>query len=237
MALIEQTYNDKVKELGLAKDAALAESFKHLKEIINSGYDDIIAKALEAFNQGQITADQYNELAKRLFDIKNLIGEIDWSKMSPPDFDWDFQIPRFAEGTTYVDKGNKYPTGTDTVPAYLNKGERVIPTNLNKQLGGISNADLIRIIQNSNLYRNGTNIATAAGMVNLASPASVAAASSYGSTMDTAKLEALIAQMSAEIASQSSYLAAIAAKDPSIDFHRLKSAFQQDAALTDRTSF
>jgi hypothetical protein len=39
----------------------------------------------------------------------------------------------FFEGEEYVDKNNRYPAGRDTVPARLNKGERVITTKANKQ--------------------------------------------------------------------------------------------------------
>lgn len=39
--------------------------------------------------------------------------------------------PRLAEGTKYMKRGNN-PSGVDTIPAYLNEGEAVIPTHRNK---------------------------------------------------------------------------------------------------------
>lgn len=39
----------------------------------------------------------------------------------------------FYEGSEYVDRNNRYPNGRDTVPARLNKGERVIKTDTNQQ--------------------------------------------------------------------------------------------------------
>lgn len=53
---------------------------------------------------------------------------------------------RYAQGTEYVD--GPYPTGTDTIPAMLNRGERVIPTEQNALLGNISNTELVaRMLQ------------------------------------------------------------------------------------------
>ncbi|CCG99841.1 phage tape measure protein [Fibrella aestuarina BUZ 2] len=53
---------------------------------------------------------------------------------------------RFAQGTEYVD--GPYPSGVDTIPALLNRGERVIPTEQNALLGNISNTELIaRMLQ------------------------------------------------------------------------------------------
>ena len=46
---------------------------------------------------------------------------------------------KFAEGTEYVTGGEK---GKDSVNALLMPGERVVPTEINKQLYGIPNKDL-----------------------------------------------------------------------------------------------
>jgi hypothetical protein len=40
--------------------------------------------------------------------------------------------PRLAKGDPYV-KRNGHPSGVDTIPAWLNEGEAVIPTDKNKQ--------------------------------------------------------------------------------------------------------
>jgi hypothetical protein len=39
----------------------------------------------------------------------------------------------FYEGSEYIDKENRFPAGRDTVPARLNKGERVITTDTNSK--------------------------------------------------------------------------------------------------------
>jgi len=54
--------------------------------------------------------------------------------------------PAFAKGTEYVEQGNA-PSGVDTVHARLNIGERVVPTEINKQLAGIKNEDLPKLLQ------------------------------------------------------------------------------------------
>jgi hypothetical protein len=55
-------------------------------------------------------------------------------------------VPAFAKGTEYVEQGNA-PSGVDTVHARLNIGERVVPTEINKQLAGIKNEDLPKLLQ------------------------------------------------------------------------------------------
>lgn len=55
-------------------------------------------------------------------------------------------VPQFAKGTEYVEQGNA-PSGVDTVHARLNIGERVVPTEINKQLAGIKNEDLPKLLQ------------------------------------------------------------------------------------------
>jgi len=106
LADIDKAYNDKLVELGKAKDAALAESFKILNDIVSNGYDDMIAKALEAYNAGKITAEQYNDIANNLFNVKNMLGQIDWSKLTVPNYqfpNYDFKIPGFANGGIFKD--------------------------------------------------------------------------------------------------------------------------------------
>jgi hypothetical protein len=43
------------------------------------------------------------------------------------------QGANFFEGSEYVDKDRRYPTGRDRVPAMLNRGERVITTDTNRK--------------------------------------------------------------------------------------------------------
>jgi hypothetical protein len=56
------------------------------------------------------------------------------------------EIPKFAEGTEYVGLGGN-PVGTDTVPAMLNEGERVVPSDINRMLMGIPNESLPGMMQ------------------------------------------------------------------------------------------
>ena len=53
-------------------------------------------------------------------------------------------IPAFAEGTEYVNR-NGAPKGKDTIFARLNEGERVLTTEQNAKLKGISNSKLVEI--------------------------------------------------------------------------------------------
>jgi ABC-type transporter Mla subunit MlaD len=50
-------------------------------------------------------------------------------------------VPTYNEGTEYVPlQGN--PRGTDTIPAMLNEGERVVPSHINRLLMGVPNEAL-----------------------------------------------------------------------------------------------
>jgi myosin heavy subunit len=62
------------------------------------------------------------------------------------------QVQNFAEGTEYV-SGPGTET-SDSIPAMLSKGERVIPANINKQLHGINNDELPSLIGGSNEVNN-----------------------------------------------------------------------------------
>lgn len=56
-------------------------------------------------------------------------------------------IPKFAKGTEFVERGAN-PRGIDTIPAYLNEGERVVDAHTNKALRGIPNSMLPKLVQN-----------------------------------------------------------------------------------------
>lgn len=58
--------------------------------------------------------------------------------------------PAFAEGTEYVERGRN-PKGRDTIHAMLDEGERVVPTAINKKLGGIPNSELPRLVAMANM--------------------------------------------------------------------------------------
>lgn len=53
----------------------------------------------------------------------------------------------FEKGTEYLRPGQKSNKGkTDTIPAWLAPGERVVPAMINEQLKGIKNADLPKLV-------------------------------------------------------------------------------------------
>ena len=128
-----QRHNDSIVAITKAKDEQLAESFKILQDIIKNGYDEVMAKALDAYNAGKITADQYNEIAMRLFKINSLINGIDWAipgKSIFPDLNLDnLNLPRFNTGTEKV--GGK--KGVDKNLALLSYDEGVIRGDLNEK--------------------------------------------------------------------------------------------------------
>lgn len=49
------------------------------------------------------------------------------------------EVPQYAEGTAFVGL-NGNPKGIDTIPAYLNEGEAVIPTEMNKKYPGLASS-------------------------------------------------------------------------------------------------
>ena len=56
-------------------------------------------------------------------------------------------VPQFRTGTEFVDgPGNKY---SDSIPARLSRGERVVPADLNEAIGGraMSNEEMVRLFQ------------------------------------------------------------------------------------------
>jgi hypothetical protein len=63
-------------------------------------------------------------------------------------------IQGFADGTEYVE-GRGYADGVDTVPAMVNKGERIIPTKENRKIPrNIKNKDLPTLIDAGIMYMN-----------------------------------------------------------------------------------
>jgi hypothetical protein len=139
-----ERFNAELVRLGTERDAALAESFDYLKQLMKDGYDEIIGKAREAMEAGKITTAEYDAILSRWNALKNLIGEVK-AEGTPtiPNFDWNFNLPRFAGGTDYVDKADVFPDGVDTVPAMLDKGERVLSSADNFALGNMTNDELM----------------------------------------------------------------------------------------------
>jgi myosin heavy subunit len=62
------------------------------------------------------------------------------------------KIPRYFKGTEYLTDSSS-PQGRDTIPAFLNKGERIVPTEYNRQLAGISNPELPKLARLGQVMR------------------------------------------------------------------------------------
>ena len=58
----------------------------------------------------------------------------------------------YAEGTEYV-KRDGHPKGRDTIPAWVDEGERIISKEDNKKLGNISNKQMIDELYKWNFYK------------------------------------------------------------------------------------
>lgn len=75
-----------------------------------------------------------------------------------------FEVPQFREGTPYLDGPG---TGTsDSVPALLSRGERVVPAGLNMEMGGrsVSNEELVRLFNLGKAFEASTSAGPAFNM-------------------------------------------------------------------------
>lgn len=75
---------------------------------------------------------EYNQ---RIFDEKGNVVKIIPRRTTP----------NFFKGADYVERGMN-PSGIDKIPAMVNEGERIVPTDKNEELGGrsLSNTDLVK---------------------------------------------------------------------------------------------
>lgn len=69
------THNQNILNLTLAKDEAIKASWEVVRAAVISGYDDIIAKAQEAFAQGVLTLEQYRALVQEANQLRGITGE------------------------------------------------------------------------------------------------------------------------------------------------------------------
>jgi hypothetical protein len=74
-------FNDAILKLGVDRDALLALSFTILKDLVNKGYDDMIAKAQAAYDAGKITFDQFNELSGKLANLQTQVNGFEFSEL------------------------------------------------------------------------------------------------------------------------------------------------------------
>jgi hypothetical protein len=65
--------------------------------------------------------------------------------------------PAFYDGTDFLERGNN-PAGKDTIPIMAHEGERIVPSYINKQLKGIKNSDLPKLIEGNLFDYNFVNV-------------------------------------------------------------------------------
>jgi hypothetical protein len=147
-------YNDALTQLGLERDAALAESFDYLKQLMKNGYDEIIAKAQEALDAGKITASEYDEIINKWNALKNLIGEVK-SEGLPTipnfDFDWDFTVPRFESGGFVQNAG--VVSGSRHGAGYGDAGISMIDRRSGREVGEMEGGEPVMVLSR-NTYAN-----------------------------------------------------------------------------------
>ena len=61
---------------------------------------------------------------------------------------------KYALGTEYLQR-NGNPAGTDTIPIYANEGERIVPTEINKMMLGVPNAELPSLVAQGKSAQSG----------------------------------------------------------------------------------
>lgn len=165
-------HNDVITQLGIEKDAALAESFNILKNIVTSGYDEIMAKAQEAYNQGMITAQQYNQLINQLNTLRGLTSQ----PLTVPSINLDnLNIPNFQSfesggiipsGALHSQGGIKlWDTMTGRTIGEIEGGEPILSRETYR-----NNKSLVDALLNSSVHRNGAKIFAGGSHYNYASP-------------------------------------------------------------------
>jgi TP901 family phage tail tape measure protein len=243
--LLKTEHANNLVSLEDAKNAAIAASFARLKtemiqaiEAMTAQYEYMVSKGVAGSNELLAKLSELRDAYRTIYNenatpTTNRGGSNENEANTPP----PTNRPRFALGTEYVDPQNLYPAGIDTVPALVSKGERIIPSDLNAMLGGISNKALVAKLKSSNLYRNGSSISTTAGLVNLASPASINNINNNNTNISTHILEKTMAEMNNKMQAQINLLVAIEQKRTGINFNELKEAIAQDAEVSRRSSF
>lgn len=129
----EQTHNDILVSLGIAKDTALADSFNKLKDVITSGYQSMQDAAKNAFNEGLITAAEFEAAMQRIIYLKALI---DGTKQDVETRVNDKLKEKGLEGLLGYHDGTEFiqgEQGRDKILAKVEYGEAVLQSDLNKK--------------------------------------------------------------------------------------------------------
>lgn len=159
-----QKYESDLRKIHDARDKEL--SNKNLTETQKAAIDKKYAQEEAKLKLKQWQADKEAKLEQAVINgalaITNILATMNWGTFGVAQA---FAIaaavvstaaqvavissakpPAYAKGTEYVEQGNA-PSGVDTIHARLNIGERVVPTEINKQLAGIKNEDLPKLLQ------------------------------------------------------------------------------------------
>jgi hypothetical protein len=159
-----QKYESDLKKIQDARDKEL--SNKNLTETQKAAIDKKYAQEEAKLKLKQWQADKEAKLEQAVINgalaITNILATMNWatfgvaqalaiagavaSTAAQVAVIASSKPPAYAKGTEYVEQGNS-PSGVDTVHARLNIGERVVPTEINKQLAGIKNEDLPKLLQ------------------------------------------------------------------------------------------
>jgi hypothetical protein len=129
---IPDTWTNTIKDGLVAQNKANGNPFNADNlQPVSEAYDSAGNRMTLTFTNDDRTFTAYDAQGNA-FTIRNATGYVAATGKS------------YFEGTTWVD-GAGFPDGRDTVPAMINKGERILPTDLNERLGGkeLSNEKLV----------------------------------------------------------------------------------------------
>lgn len=133
---------------------------------VNDKYVEAGEKADEIAKQAQRSMDAANTYLQNAQDTANsiygILGDAQNNLSAIQDANnkaKEGKTEKLAEGTNYVE-GFGFPDGRDTVPAWIDKGERILSRSLNALLGGrsVTNEELVakKIFADKVLERSGT---------------------------------------------------------------------------------
>jgi len=129
------------KEGSLAASESIAELEKREAELIKQNEElkrkaqrrEFALAAIKTYSQ-LLDRNAPNALAQTIRDITLLSQLI-------------ARLPTFYEGTEYVNTGVRIPNAVrDALIVRVHEGERIVPAHINKQLHGIKNEDLPKMI-------------------------------------------------------------------------------------------
>ncbi len=152
-------FNTQIQDLNTLRDREL--SSKDLTEAQKARIEERYQRQIAAIKTKQAIADRNAALAQAIINgalaITKTIAQLGFPAAIPAIIAVAAEtalqvavigatkIPKFAKGTEFVQRGNN-PQGTDTIPAYVNEGERIVDAKTNKLLKGIPNSMLPKLL-------------------------------------------------------------------------------------------